>query len=110
MHALLGYSALIYGLLYGFRVAIADRFHPAKVLALIEREHVNVIMAAPTMIAALLDSQDFSRHKVSSLIYITMGQPRVLQTWCAGHGRRSDAPWSLPSERLRSAAPHSSRG
>ena len=28
---------------YGFRVVIADRFHPAKVLALIEREHVQEV-------------------------------------------------------------------
>ena len=73
MHTLVGYAALIYGLLYGFRVVVAERFHPAKVLALIEREHVNVIMATPTMVAALLDSQEFAQHKLSSLLYITMG-------------------------------------
>jgi hypothetical protein len=28
---------------YGFRVVIADRFHPAQVLALIEREHVQEV-------------------------------------------------------------------
>jgi fatty-acyl-CoA synthase len=73
MHTLVGYAALIYGLLYGFRVVVAERFHPAKVLALIEREHVNVIMATPTMVAALLDSQEFDRRKLTSLLYITMG-------------------------------------
>ena len=54
MHALLGYSALVYGLLYGYRTVIAERFQPAKVLALIEQAHVNTLMATPTMIAALL--------------------------------------------------------
>jgi fatty-acyl-CoA synthase len=73
LHALLGYSALIYGLSYGFRVVLTDRFHPGKVLNLIRDEHVNVLVAAPTMVSALLNSQEFSRAKVSSLLYLTMG-------------------------------------
>jgi fatty-acyl-CoA synthase len=73
MHALLGYGALVYGLLYGGRVVIADRFNPAKVLALIEQEHVNMLMATPTMVSALLSSREFSPRKVSSLLYIAMG-------------------------------------
>ena len=73
MHALLGYSALVYGLLYGSRVVIADRFNPAKVLALIEQEQVNMLMATPTMVSALLNSREFSPRKVSSLLYIGMG-------------------------------------
>lgn len=73
MHALLGYSALIYGLLYGYRVVIADRFHPSKVLELIEREHVTAMIVAPTMVAALLNTQEFPRYNLSSLLYILMG-------------------------------------
>ena len=73
MHALLGYSALVYGLLYSGRVVIADRFNPAKVLALIEQEHVNMLMATPTMVSALLNSREFSPRKVSSLLYVAMG-------------------------------------
>ncbi len=73
MHALLGYSALIYGLLYGYRIVIADRFHPAKVLELIEREHVTGMIAAPTMVAALLNSQEFPRHDLHSVLSIMMG-------------------------------------
>jgi acyl-CoA synthetase (AMP-forming)/AMP-acid ligase II len=72
LHALLGYSALLYGLLYGYRVVIADRFQPAKVLELIEREHVNAVIAAPTMMAVLLNSQEFPRHNLSSLLLIIM--------------------------------------
>jgi fatty-acyl-CoA synthase len=73
MHALLGYSSLIYGLMYGFRVVIAERFHPGKVLKLIHDEHVNFLLAAPTMVRALLDSKEFSRDKVSSMLYLMMG-------------------------------------
>lgn len=73
MHALLGYSALLYGLLYGSRVVITDRFHPTKVLELIEREHITSMTAAPTMVAALLNSQEFPRYDLSSLLYILMG-------------------------------------
>ncbi len=73
IHHLLGYSALIYGLLYGYRIVIADRFQPARVLQLIEQEHVNAMIAAPTMVAALLNSQEFSRLNLSSLLYVLMG-------------------------------------
>lgn len=73
MHALLGYSSLIYGLLLGSRVVIADRFHPGKVLALIEQEQVNMLMTTPTMVAALLNSREFSPRKVSSMLYVAMG-------------------------------------
>lgn len=73
MHALLGYSSLIYGLLFGSRVVIADRFHPGKVLALIEQEQVNMLMTTPTMITALLNSREFSPRKVSSMLYVAMG-------------------------------------
>lgn len=73
MHALLGYSSLVYGLLFGSRVVISDRFHPGKVLALIEQEQVNMLMTTPTMVAALLNSREFSPRKVSSMLYVAMG-------------------------------------
>jgi acyl-CoA synthetase (AMP-forming)/AMP-acid ligase II len=73
MHALLGYSGLLYALLLGTRVVIADRFHPAKVLEIIEKEHVNSVALAPTQVAALLNSPELARRDTSSLLSVGMG-------------------------------------
>jgi acyl-CoA synthetase (AMP-forming)/AMP-acid ligase II len=70
LHALLGYSSLIYGLLYGMRVVIADRFNPARVLELIETNRVVAIIVAPTMLHALLNSPDFARRDHTSLCHV----------------------------------------
>jgi fatty-acyl-CoA synthase len=72
LHALLGYSSLIYGLLYGYHVVVASRFNPALVLELIEREHVTAMIASPTMVHALVNSPEAERRDASSLLYILM--------------------------------------
>jgi len=73
MHALLGYSGLLYALLLGSRLVITDRFHPGKVLELVEKEHINTMALAPTQVAALLNSPELPRRNVSSLISLGMG-------------------------------------
>jgi acyl-CoA synthetase (AMP-forming)/AMP-acid ligase II len=73
MHALLGYAGLVYGLLLGHRVVIADGFHPARVLELVEREHVTALSLTPTMVAAVLNSPEMERRDLSSLLYVAMG-------------------------------------
>ncbi len=73
MHALLGYSGLLYALLLGSRLVIIDRFHPAKVLELVEKEHLNSLALAPTQVAALLNSPELPRRNTSSLLTIGMG-------------------------------------
>jgi len=73
MHTLLGYGGLIYALLMGHRVVIADGFHPARILELIEQEHVTAISLTPTMVAVLLNSAHLERHDLSSLLYVSMG-------------------------------------
>jgi fatty-acyl-CoA synthase len=73
MHALLGYSGLLYALLLGSRLVIIDRFHPAKVLELVEKEHLNTLALAPTQVSALLNSPDLARCDTSSLLSIGMG-------------------------------------
>ncbi len=73
MHALLGYSGLLYALLLGSRLVIIDRFHPAKVLELVEKEHLNTLALAPTQVAALLNSPELPRRNTSSLLTIGMG-------------------------------------
>jgi acyl-CoA synthetase (AMP-forming)/AMP-acid ligase II len=73
MHTLMGYAGLIYGLLLGHRFVIVDRFHPAKVLELVEREHVTGLGVTPTMVAALLNSPELGRRDLSSLLFVIMG-------------------------------------
>ncbi len=73
MHALLGYSGLLFALLLGSRLVIIDRFHPSKVLELIEKEQLNTLALAPTQVAALLNSPELARRDISSLLNIGMG-------------------------------------
>jgi fatty-acyl-CoA synthase len=73
MHALLGYSGLLYALLLGTRVVIVERFHPGKVLEVIEKEQVNTVALAPTQVAALLNSPELARRDTSSLLSVGMG-------------------------------------
>jgi acyl-CoA synthetase (AMP-forming)/AMP-acid ligase II len=60
-------------LLLGHRVVIADGFHPARVLELVEREHVTALSLTPTMVAAVLNSPEMERRDLSSLLYVAMG-------------------------------------
>ena len=73
MHTLIGYSGLIYALLLGHRFVIADGFHPAKVLELIERERITALSLTPTMVSALLNSSQLEHYDLSSLLYVAMG-------------------------------------
>jgi acyl-CoA synthetase (AMP-forming)/AMP-acid ligase II len=73
MHALLGYSGLLYSLLLGSRLVMIDRFHPAKVLELVEKEQLNTLVLAPTQVAALLNSPELPRRDTSSLLSLGMG-------------------------------------
>jgi acyl-CoA synthetase (AMP-forming)/AMP-acid ligase II len=52
---------------------IIDRFHPTKVLELVEKEHLNTLALAPTQVAALLNSSELARRDTSSLLNIGMG-------------------------------------
>ena len=73
MHTLIGYAGLIYGLLLGHRFMIIDRFHPGKVLEVVEKERVSALSLTPTMMAAVLNSAEIKRRDLSSLLYISMG-------------------------------------
>jgi acyl-CoA synthetase (AMP-forming)/AMP-acid ligase II len=73
MHHLLGYSSLIYGLLYGYHAVIVKRFHPRRMLKIIEKNHVNAVILAPSMVAALLNDSNFGAYNLSSVLYIMMG-------------------------------------
>jgi long-chain acyl-CoA synthetase len=46
---------------------MVPRFEPAKVLEVIERDHVTMFAGVPTMYSALLHHPDLERHDVSSL-------------------------------------------
>lgn len=73
MHALLGYSGLLYALILGSRLVIIDRFHPAKVFEIIEKQKINSLALAPTQVAALLNSPELTRRDMSSLLNVGMG-------------------------------------
>ncbi|MGE5137901.1 MAG: class I adenylate-forming enzyme family protein [Rudaea sp.] len=70
LHSLIGYGFCLYGLLYGHHLVIADRFQPARVLELIEQQQVNAMILTPSMLAALLDSPELGRRRVSSLLAV----------------------------------------
>jgi fatty-acyl-CoA synthase len=72
-HAMAGYGSITTTLLFGYRLVILERFHPVRILELVEREHVNVLSATPTMYSLTLDVRDFDRYDKTSVLYCTMG-------------------------------------
>jgi fatty-acyl-CoA synthase len=72
-HAMAGYGMLLNSMLFGYRLVIMERFHPAQVLDLIQREHVNVLSATPTMFSVILGVSDFDQYDKSSVLYCAMG-------------------------------------
>jgi fatty-acyl-CoA synthase len=70
LHSLVGYGTTLYGLLLGHHIVIADRFHPARILELIERHHINAFGVTPTMLAALLESPELKQRDISSLLLL----------------------------------------
>ncbi len=73
LHALLGYGVLLYGLLYGHHLVILDRFQPARVIETIDRYKIQAMGITPTMLAAILDSSEFSPRKVTSMLMLFVG-------------------------------------
>ena len=72
-HAMAGYGMLLNSILFGYRLVIMERFHPVQVLDLIQREHVNVLSATPTMFSVILGVSDFDSYDRSSVLYCAMG-------------------------------------
>lgn len=60
-------------LLYGVRVIPVSTFDPGQLLALIEKERVTVLPAAPPVAQGLLDHPDRARTDLSSLRIISTG-------------------------------------
>lgn len=77
LHSLVGYGATLYGLLLGSHIIIADRFHPTRILELIEQYRINAFSLTPTMLAAVLDSDDLKRRDLSSLLLLYVGAAPV---------------------------------
>ena len=59
--------------LRGARHVMLRKFDPAAVLALVERERVTRLHMVPTMIIALLNHPDFSKHDLSSVHEVMTG-------------------------------------
>jgi fatty-acyl-CoA synthase len=71
-HAMAGYGAVLNAIMFGFRFVIVERFHPVRILELVEQQRVNVLVGAPTMFAMMMALPDFDRYDLSSLLYCTM--------------------------------------
>jgi len=71
-HALAGYGAMLNAIMFGFRFVIVERFHPVRVLELVEKERVNVLIGAPTMFQMMMSVPDFDKYDLSSLLYCTL--------------------------------------
>ena len=72
-HAMAGYGMLLNSTMFGYRLVVMERFHPVQTLELIQREHVNVLSATPTMFSVILGVSDFDQYDKSSVLYCAMG-------------------------------------
>jgi fatty-acyl-CoA synthase len=70
LHSLVGYGTTLYGLLLGHHIVIADRFHPGRILELVEQHRINAFGLTPTMLAAMLESPDLIKRDLSSLLLL----------------------------------------
>lgn len=77
LHSLVGYGVTLYGLLLGNHIVIADRFHPAHILELVEKYHINAFSLTPTMLAAVLDVPDLNKRNLSSLLLLYVSAAQV---------------------------------
>ena len=58
---------LMASIVSGARIVLMERFHPEKVLKLIEQERVTVHLGVPTMFLKELEVEDFEKYNISSL-------------------------------------------
>jgi fatty-acyl-CoA synthase len=77
LHSLIGYGTTLYGLLLGHHIVIADRFHPARILELVEEHRINVFSLTPTMLAAVLETPELKSRDLSSLLLLYVGAAPV---------------------------------
>ncbi len=76
-----GYLTLVQAVMAGCRVVLMERFSPASVLDVIERERVSYIPMAPASIVALLNAPDLAERKLESLrVVITGGASAAVET------------------------------
>lgn len=76
-----GYLTLVQAVMTGCRVVLMERFSPASVLDVIERERVSYIPMAPASIVALLGAPDLAARRLGSLrVVITGGASAAVET------------------------------
>ncbi len=76
-----GYLTLVQAVMAGCRAVLMERFSPAGVLDVIEREKVSYIPMAPASIVALLGAPDLAARKLGSLrVVITGGASAAVET------------------------------
>ncbi len=76
-----GYLTLVQAVMAGCRVVLMERFSPAGVLDVIEREKISYIPMAPASIVALLGAPDLASRSLDSLrVVITGGASAAVET------------------------------
>lgn len=75
-----GYATLMRALLMSNTFILKDKFDPSDYLATIEREKVTILYAYPTMINAMIQSQEANEYDFSSLRLIIYGGSPIPET------------------------------
>jgi fatty-acyl-CoA synthase len=68
-HHMAGYGSMLPTLLGGRRLVVIERFHPAQVLELVQREQINILVGTPSMYTLMLRVKDFDQYDKASLLY-----------------------------------------
>lgn len=78
-----GTNVSLAGLAHGCRVLVEQAFDPARILQLIEQEHVAQVFLAPTLIRMLLDAPEIDGADLSSLRTVGYGASPIPESLLA---------------------------
>ena len=72
-HTITGLEVMLQALLMGDRLVVMPRFHPREAMELVQREHVTILVAVPTVFEILLGLEGFEEYDTSSLLICGTG-------------------------------------
>jgi acyl-CoA synthetase (AMP-forming)/AMP-acid ligase II len=76
-----GYLNLVQSVMAGGRIVLIERFSPAGVLALIDKEKITYVPTPPAAIVAMLNAPELGRHSLATLrMMITGGASAAVET------------------------------
>jgi len=73
VYSIAGFRFVLHALLSGQRLVLMERFHPTEMLDRIQRERVNIVALAPSMLDVALDAASSGRYDLSSLLVVGVG-------------------------------------